>query len=569
MGRGPVVGGEAGTCGTQRARAQEHGLPGACGAGVGRPADTSGRHAMAGGRRRASGRAPSAPPGPRAHARLERFELGRTLGEGAAGKVRYAVDSQDPARTPYAIKVLDREAVDRQGMMPCIKQEIRVMRALRHPCIVRLHEVLASQKKIYLVIELVTGGELYDRVAHDGHLNEVKVRRYLQQLVDAIDYCHSKGVYHRDLKPENILLDTSSDTVKIADFGLAAVVDLHAPAKERMLRTLCGSPNYVAPEVLREESYDGAKADVWALGVIAFMMVSGRLPFHSENMPELYRQINKAEYRVPGYVSNGMRYLLRKVLEPDPSLRATIAEVRNDPWFLKGGYVRREPLPDPSQLRRLRSRPPAATAGRVSSLMHQVTISDVPRVEEEKSTAWISVGGRDGSASDSAATSDSSEPGTPRVRRVHSLNAFELIAMGSMGLDLSAMFEKRKDVVGRHTRFCAEAGVEDILSAITSAASDIGAVATDSSDDAEEGGEAAAELRLDWTGARGPAAMRCEVFRLAPGIHMCDCCRIRGDGFEVHSMYTKLVVALGDLVLKNRDDVRAFDSNVRVDRLIS
>ena len=111
--------------------------------------------------------------------------------------------------------MLDRRALLAQNMLSTVKQEIRVMRALRHPCIVRLYEVMASQRKVFMVIELVKGGELYDAVGHYGHLTEAKARRYLQQLVDALDYCHSKGVYHRDLKPENILVDSEADMVKV------------------------------------------------------------------------------------------------------------------------------------------------------------------------------------------------------------------------------------------------------------------------------------------------------------------------------------------------------------------
>nr|QSH71641.1 CBL-interacting protein kinase [Hedychium coronarium] len=202
-----------------------------------------------------------------------RYELGRVLGRGSFGKVHLARDLC--AGRSVAVKVVDKATVVRAGMMDHLKREISAMRMVRHPNVVALHEVMATRSKIYLAMELVRGGELFARVARGGRLCESAARRYFRQLISAVDFCHRRGVYHRDLKLENLLLDENDD-LKVADFGLSALTD---PAKEdRLLQTLCGTPAYVAPEVLLQRGYDGAKTDVWACGVILFVLLAGFLP---------------------------------------------------------------------------------------------------------------------------------------------------------------------------------------------------------------------------------------------------------------------------------------------------
>nr|XP_016514837.1 PREDICTED: CBL-interacting serine/threonine-protein kinase 24-like [Nicotiana tabacum]XP_016514838.1 PREDICTED: CBL-interacting serine/threonine-protein kinase 24-like [Nicotiana tabacum] len=173
--------------------------------------------------------------------KLGKYELGRTIGEGAFSKVKFAQNTETGENV--AIKVLAKSTILKNKMVEQIKREISIMKIVRHPCIVRLHEVLASRTKIYIIMEFVTGGELFDKIVHQVRLPEKEARRYFQQLIDAVAHCHSKGVYHRDLKPENLLLDCQ-DNLKVSDFGLSAFpqqgVDL--------LHTTCGTPNYIAPE---------------------------------------------------------------------------------------------------------------------------------------------------------------------------------------------------------------------------------------------------------------------------------------------------------------------------------
>uniref|UniRef100_A0ACD5VR00 Uncharacterized protein n=2 Tax=Avena sativa TaxID=4498 RepID=A0ACD5VR00_AVESA len=228
------------------------------------------------------------------------------------------------------MKVLDRSSILKHKMVDQIKREISIMKLVRHPNVVRLHEVLANRKKIFIILEFITGGELFDKIIHHGRLGEADARKYFQQLIDGVDFCHSKGVYHRDLKPENLLLD-SQGNLKISDFGLSAW-----PAQGAgLLRTTCGTPNYVAPEVLSHKGYDGALADTWSCGVILYVLSAGYLPFDEVDLTTLYGKIESAEYSFPAVFPSGAKSLIRRILDPNPDTRIRIEEIRNDEWFKK------------------------------------------------------------------------------------------------------------------------------------------------------------------------------------------------------------------------------------------
>jgi len=243
--------------------------------------------------------------------RVGRYEVGRTIGQGTFAKVKFAVDADTGAAV--AMKVLDKETILSHRMLHQIKREISVMKIVRHPNIVRLNEVLAGKTKIYIILELITGGELFDKIARHGKLLENEARKYFQQLIDAIDYCHSKGVYHRDLKPENLLLDARGN-LKVSDFGLSTLCQNGVG----LLHTTCGTPNYVAPEVLGKNGYDGSAADIWSCGVILYVLMAGYLPFEENDLPSLYEKIIAAKYSCPYWFSPGATSLIRRILDPNP-----------------------------------------------------------------------------------------------------------------------------------------------------------------------------------------------------------------------------------------------------------
>lgn len=216
--------------------------------------------------------------------KIGKYEVGRTIGEGTFAKVKFARNTE--TGDSVAIKVMAKSTILQHRMVEQIKREISIMKIVRHPNIVRLHEVLASQTKIYIILEFVMGGELYDKIVQQGKLSENESRRYFQQLIDAVDHCHRRGVYHRDLKPENLLLDAYGN-LKVSDFGLSALTKQGVG----LLHTTCGTPNYIAPEVLSNRGYDGAAADVWSCGVILYVLLAGYLPFEEADLPSLYRRV--------------------------------------------------------------------------------------------------------------------------------------------------------------------------------------------------------------------------------------------------------------------------------------
>ncbi|CAM0152318.1 unnamed protein product [Urochloa decumbens] len=278
--------------------------------------------------------------------RMGKYEMGRTLGEGHFGKVRLARHA-DTGRA-FAIKILDRQRILAMKIDEQIKREIATLKLLKHPNVVRLYEVSASKTKIYMVLEYVNGGELFDKIALKGKLTEKEGRKLFQQLMDAVGYCHEKGVYHRDLKPENVLVDAKGN-IKVSDFGLSALPQNQQ--KDGLLHTTCGSPNYIAPEVLLNKGYDGSMADIWSCGVILYVMLTGNLPFDDQNVVVLYQKILKGNAHIPKWLSQGAQDMLRKILDPNPITRIDVDGIRAHDWF-KQGYAPAVPFNDDEDISR-------------------------------------------------------------------------------------------------------------------------------------------------------------------------------------------------------------------------
>lgn len=258
-----------------------------------------------------------------------KYELGKLLGCGAFAKVYHARNIH--TGQSLAIKAVSKQKVLKGNLTAHIKREISIMSRLHHPHIVRLFEVMATKTKIYFVLEFAKGGELFTKVAK-GRFSEDLSRRYFQQLISAIGYCHSRGVFHRDLKPENLLLDENWN-LKVTDFGLSAVTEQIRP--DGLLHTLCGTPAYVAPEILAKKGYEGAKVDMWSCGIVLFVLNAGYLPFNDPNLMVMYRKIYKGEFRCPKWTSPDLKRLLCRLLDTNPDTRITVDEIINDPWFRK------------------------------------------------------------------------------------------------------------------------------------------------------------------------------------------------------------------------------------------
>lgn len=429
------------------------------------------------------------------HVLFGKYEIGRFLGKGTFAKVYYG--KVIASGEGVAIKVIKKDQVKKEGMMEQIKREISVMGLVRHPNIVELKEVMATKTKIFVVMEYVRGGELFAKVAR-GKLKEDLARKYFQQLISAIDFCHSRGVSHRDLKPENLLLDENGD-LKISDFGLSALPE--QLRNDGLLHTQCGTPAYVAPEVLRKRGYDGSKADIWSCGVILYVLLAGFLPFQEENIMKMYRKIFKAEFECPPWFSSESKRLILKLLVPDPERRITVPAIMRVPWFRKGF-----------------STPVAFT-------VPEPVCDKLFEEDDHKSN----------------------KPSSPKF-----FNAFEFISSMSSGFDLSSLFESKRKAASMFTsRFSA-----------TAIMAKIELVAKRLSFRVSKGKDFKIRLQGTCEGRKGRLSVTAEVFEVAPEVAVVQFSKSAGDTLEYAKFCEEDVrPALKDIVWTwqgdNIDNVKA------------
>lgn len=533
--------------------------------------------------------------------RVGRYYLGKTLGEGSYAKVKYGQHVE--TGLPVAVKVLDKSQLIRKEMALQMQREIAIMRQLSHPSIVNLIEVMSSKDKVYIVMELVTGGELFDKVVAEGRLKDDHARKIFIQLLNGLEYCHDQGVYHRDLKPENVLLTTTGDA-KLSDFGLGALQVHSRP--DGLFQTTCGTPNYVAPEVLRRKGYEGGPADVWSLGVVLYIMLVGCLPFDEPNMGSLFRKITAAVYATPPWLTDAQRAILRRILVPDPVHRPTLSDLRADPWVARGAIVRRSmglvqplppragPAPTPSSTcQAVEHRPEAqgrsdegtTVADPASGLAKGVTVGEEVTAATDVTVTVRAAGdsggggGGGGSLYSRQQQQASNQPGQQgghqpdadehvigeRVEQEHMtareqmvlarrsmlrragshkrLNAFELM---NEALDISAMFEPLDDeVVSRPTRFTTHCAPADVHAALERAAAVRGGKAEHRS---------SSVLRLHMVDKMGsPLVVDAAVRVVLPGTYLVELARYKGRAAEFRALYRWLVSdALAGLIARRQ-----------------
>lgn len=273
-----------------------------------------------------------------------RYAIVKTLGEGSFGKVKLA--EHLVTKQKVALKIVSRKMMQNNDMAFRVEREIQYLKLLRHPHIIKLFEVITTPTDIIMSIEYA-GNELFDYIVKRGKMGEEEARRFFQQIICAVEYCHRHKIVHRDLKPENLLLDDNFN-VKIADFGLSNLM-----TDGNFLKTSCGSPNYAAPEVISGKLYAGPEVDVWSCGVILYVMLCGRLPFDDEFIPTLFKKINGGIYNLPSYLSSGARSLLQKMLVVNPMNRITIEGIRDHPWFKEGLPEYLKPVVEESEFERV------------------------------------------------------------------------------------------------------------------------------------------------------------------------------------------------------------------------
>ncbi|XP_076958272.1 CBL-interacting protein kinase 2-like [Bidens hawaiensis] len=361
---------------------------------------------------------------------MQKYEFGKMFGQGNFAKVYHARNLESGQN--IAVKVIDKEKVLKVGLIDQTKREISVMRMVRHPNIIQLYEVMATKNKIYFAMEYAKGGELFDKVVK-GRLKEDIARKYFQQLILAVDFCHSRRVYHRDIKPENLLLDEYGN-LKVTDFGLS--VHQSCTHLDGLLHTTCGTPAYVAPEVISRRGYDGAKSDIWSCGVVLFVLLTGQLPFNDSNIMQLYKKISRAEYKCTSSLPPDVRKLLKRILDPNPITRISMKKIMENSWFKEGldthsdhADVTMEKIMENSLFKE-------------GLDLHSGHVDMTPYIDQKK----------------------------PELTKVSSFNAFDIISL-STGFDLSGLFVENdeKDEV----KFTSLKPASDIISKMEEIASSL------------------------------------------------------------------------------------------------
>uniref|UniRef100_A0A4W6CRS1 BR serine/threonine kinase 2 n=1 Tax=Lates calcarifer TaxID=8187 RepID=A0A4W6CRS1_LATCA len=262
------------------------------------------------------------------------YRLEKTLGKGQTGLVKLGVHCVTCQKV--AIKIVNREKLSESVLMK-VEREIAILKLIEHPHVLKLHDVYENKKYLYLVLEHVSGGELFDYLVKKGRLTPKEARKFFRQIISALDFCHSHSICHRDLKPENLLLDEKNN-IRIADFGMASL-----QVGDSLLETSCGSPHYACPEVIRGEKYDGRKADAWSCGVILFALLVGALPFDDDNLRNLLEKVKLGVFHMPHFIPPDCQNLLRGMIEVDASKRLTLEQIQKHTWYLAG---KNEPEPE-------------------------------------------------------------------------------------------------------------------------------------------------------------------------------------------------------------------------------
>jgi len=373
------------------------------------------------------------------------------------------------------------------------------------PCRCALTRALdaCSRSKIFIVLQLVTGGELFDKIVRESRFSEATARKYFKQLIRGVKYCHTMGVAHRDLKPENLLLDENGN-LKISDFGLSALYTGSTDDNSRatLLHTTCGTPNYVAPEVLNDKGYDGRAADVWSMGVILYVLMAGFLPFDEPIMSALFRKIQKADFEYPKWFSPEARALLDKILVTNPTTRAKIVDIERDPWMLADG-----------------SAPPDATESKSEDPVLVPTPS-----KQQMDAAMGAV------TEESKGTEDSMPP----------LSAFHVVSMfGGMSLN-HILHHSHTKHVHRHPQFFSSKPPAVVIERITRALGELSFTTKSTGKFSVDGSNVT---------SKGEISISVAVHSLAETFQVVSVLRGRGDRLQFAALYDSLIRKCDDLVV--------------------
>jgi len=260
----------------------------------------------------------------------QNYEIKQELGRGAFSVVYLGVNKIN--KLSNAIKVINKKDLGKDYEKN-LKMEVDILKKVHHTNIIALKELFDTPDKLYLVMELVTGGELFDKIVEKGSYTESEASTLVKKIVSAVEYLHSIDIVHRDLKPENLLLKRADDDleVAIADFGLSKII-----GQQMMMQTACGTPSYVAPEVLNASGY-GKEVDMWSIGVITYILLCGFPPFYGDTVPEIFEQIMSASFDYPeeywGHITPQAKDFIGKLLIVDTNSRMSASAALKHPWI--------------------------------------------------------------------------------------------------------------------------------------------------------------------------------------------------------------------------------------------
>ena len=264
--------------------------------------------------------------------KISHYEIGKVIGKGAYATVK--ICKNKITQEKFAMKIYEKKILNDNIKKKCILREIEILKKLNHPNIVKLYDTIISDKNILLIQELVNGISLRDfynkEIRNQRNISEKKYKiltLIFKQIFSAFDYIHKKNIFHRDIKLENILL-TKNYEIKIIDFGFG----LYNP-RNYLQKFFCGTPNYMAPEIIMKKDYDGQKADMWSLGILLYKLFCADFPFKGKDEKDLYRHIIKGKYKIKEYVPDLIKIIIDKILRPKPYQRINCDQILQSYWF--------------------------------------------------------------------------------------------------------------------------------------------------------------------------------------------------------------------------------------------
>ncbi|KAF1780051.1 Protein kinase-like domain [Phytophthora cactorum] len=416
--------------------------------------------------------------------KVGKYEIGKTLGEGTFGNEICGEHGDGRARGHQSA---GKEKIQKQNMGAQIKKEISIMKMVRHKHVVVLKEVLASRTKIFIVLELITGGELFDKI--------------------------------------RICCWTRMETSNLRLWSLGAVrgggPDGPESSRASLLHTTCGTPNYVAPEVLADKGYDGRAADVWSMGVILYVLLAGFLPFDEPTMSALFRKIQKAEFSYPSWFTPRVKALLNRILVPDPETRITIKEILHDEWFVNANGADEQVAP-------------AAGSGTISDELAAASVpSPADHMTIKPSQADLDAAILEHQDEINSGKKDKQDGG------LKVMNAFDLINMCG-GMALNRMFQSNDEKrVKRSTQFTSTIPAASIMTRLTGHLESL---------HCEINVENSSKVKAVLQTPKGAVGVVIQIFMLADSLHLVEVRRGKGDIFEYHKFYSQLNEQMKDLI---------------------